>query len=71
MTDTIELTVERFIPPSAPTDTVIVFVGRDDDGGRKFFGADHRVAQDLVDALERGEEPVAEVPAWAILGGTE
>jgi hypothetical protein len=47
--------------------SIVVLRGLDEDGCNVIFGADHRMAQDILDALGMGDEPVAEVPDWAFL----
>jgi hypothetical protein len=47
--------------------TIVVLSGLDEDGCNVVFAVDHRPAQAILDALEAGEEPVAEVPDWAFL----
>jgi len=46
----------------------VVFQGVDEGGATVTFAADHRPAQDIVAAIERGEDPVAVVPDFAVLG---
>lgn len=45
--------------------TIVVLTGLDEDGCTVVFAADHRMAQDILDALS--EEPVVQVPDWAFL----
>ncbi len=49
--------------------SVVVMEGTDEDGNTFRFGVDHRMAQPIVDDLNDGLEPWAQVPVWAILGG--
>ena len=52
--------------------TVLVFRAHDPATGNVVvFGADHRPAAAIVEALEAGEEVTAEVESWSILGGGE
>ena len=44
--------------------SVVVFEGIDEGGFTVRFGADHRMAQAIVDALHRSEDPEAEVESW-------
>jgi len=56
------------IMPFCRFDTVIEAVGVDlDTGDRVLFGGDHRPMYHILEALEAGEEVVAEVPDWAVL----
>lgn len=48
--------------------TVVVFSGTTEDDLGVTFACDHRCAQAIVDALEAGEEPVAVVEDYLILG---
>lgn len=47
--------------------TVVTFEGEDDLGRTVTFGADWRVAQDIIEALYDDQEPVALVEPWSIL----
>jgi hypothetical protein len=50
--------------------TIVLFEGYPEDSPDKkvMFSCDHRLAQDIVDALAGGDNPPALVPYWAILG---
>lgn len=63
------ITAEEVLP-FGPRDSVIRFRGVDDDTGRQHvFGADHSVAEPIIQALYAGESPVCEVPAWRLASG--
>lgn len=62
--DTVLIHVESIVRDHG---TVVEFQGVTADGRIVKFAADHRSAQDLVDALASGEDPVAAVEPWAIL----
>lgn len=49
--------------------TIVVFEGTTENGNTIWFGADHRPAQDIADALQRGEAPEVEVEGWQVIGG--
>ena len=58
------------VHPHGMMDTIIVFSGVDaSTGERVTFAADHRPARLIMDAIEAGEVPIAEVPEYLILGG--
>ena len=46
--------------------TLVIFWGIDDNGNEVRFAADHRPAQDILDALAAGEDPLAEVPVYML-----
>ena len=58
------LTVEALIEDQG---TVVVLSGRDDTGRLFHFGAEHRAAQVIVDALSEGVNIGVEVDSWQIL----
>jgi len=59
--------VER-VYPFCLFDTVIQAGGVEiDSGDWVVFGGDHRPMYDIIEALEAGEEVVAEVPDWAVV----
>lgn len=48
--------------------TVAIGVGTDLESGATIkFAGDHRPMQVIADAIKEGKEPVADVPAWAVL----
>jgi hypothetical protein len=49
--------------------SIVVLEGTDEDGKIRRFGADHRMAQPILEELADGLEPWASVPSWAFLGG--
>jgi hypothetical protein len=63
-----EITVDRIVSDQG---SIVVFEGLNEDSLRVSFGADHRPAQAIADALASGEEPVCFVEDWQILGGYE
>lgn len=48
--------------------TVWTGIGRDDEGEEVTFAGDWRPMEEIALAIERGEEPEAEVPDWAVIG---
>jgi hypothetical protein len=51
--------------------SLVVFRGKAPDGRTVLFAAEHRPAQDIVDALT-GPDPVrAQVASWQVLGGSD
>lgn len=62
-----ELTVTRLVRDEG---TVVVFEGSDNnaDGRLICFAADHRPAQDIVWALEAGEDVQVVVEPWQLVG---
>ena len=57
--------------PIADEGTLVVFQGTDEDGAIVNFVVEHRYAQDVVNALNAGEEPVCAVPDYMILARTK
>jgi hypothetical protein len=51
-----------------PGETITIGVGTDDEGHEVRFAGDWRPMREIADAIERGEEPEAEIPDWAVLG---
>lgn len=51
--------------------TVLVFAGTDENGEARGFVADHRAGWRIVDALDAGEEVVADVPGWALVSSPD
>lgn len=51
--------------------SIVVFkASRASDGAEILIAADHRMAQDIVNALEHGEHVQVEVAPWQIVGGS-
>ena len=56
--------------PFGMFDTIIKFVGENEETGKKqIFASDHRPAREIRAALDRGEEPLVDVPDYMLLGG--
>jgi hypothetical protein len=54
-------------PESGPFDSVILFDCTDDEGLAVTVAADHRPALDIIEALNRGEEPTIAPESWSIV----
>lgn len=51
--------------------SVVIFRGtllEEGEEGSVRFACDHRMAQVIASAIDEGEEPVCDVPEWALLG---
>lgn len=48
--------------------TIVVLSGLTEENDEVVFACEHRMAPAILDAVEAGEEPVAEVPDYMILG---
>lgn len=60
------------VHPFGIFDTIITFTGEDlETGVRRRFAVDHRPAREIRAALERGEQPLVDVPGYLLLGGEE
>jgi hypothetical protein len=46
--------------------TLVLLSGLTEDNQEVVFACEHRLAPDILAAVERGEEPVAEVPGYMI-----
>lgn len=60
--------------PPAPTDTIVVFRGIDEELGEIHFGVDHRMAVPLAQAVNEhvdgegeGDIPCAHVEDWQVM----
>lgn len=49
--------------------TIVVLEGTNDEGETVRFACDHRPAQDIINALEAGQDPEAAVASWQFVGG--
>lgn len=49
--------------------TVVLITGFNDEGLHQRFGADHRIAQDVLDAAVVEGEITVEVEDWQLWGG--
>jgi hypothetical protein len=48
--------------------TLVLLSGLTEDNQEVIFAVEHRYAPDILAAVEAGEEPVAEVPDYLIVG---
>lgn len=49
--------------------TIVQFEGTDEDGDTVIVSCDHRPAQDILNALQDGEEVVVDPEPWAVQRG--
>ena len=55
--------------PFGMFDTIIVFEGTDEETGDRIrFGADHRPAREIREALDQGMSPRCDVPDYMVVG---
>lgn len=62
--------VREVDPSSGPFDSLILFTCVDGEGHAVTVAADHRPALDIIEALNRGEEPTICPESWAIVSRT-
>jgi hypothetical protein len=62
-----EITVTGFV---ADEGTIVLLSGLTEDNRAVVFACEHRYAGDILEAVEAGEEPVAEVPHYMIVSST-
>lgn len=60
-----EITVTGFVRDEG---SLVLLAGLTEDNREVVFACEHRYAQDILAAVERGEEPVAEVPDYLVVG---
>jgi hypothetical protein len=48
--------------------TIVLLSGLTEDNTEVIFACEHRYAGDILAAIEAGEEPVADVPDYMIVG---
>jgi hypothetical protein len=60
------ITVTGFV---ADEGTLVILSGLTEDNQEVTFACEHRMAPQILAAVEAGEEPVAIVPDYLILGG--
>jgi hypothetical protein len=49
--------------------TIVLLAGLTDHNEEVVFACEHRYAPDILAAVEAGDEPVAVVPSYMIVGG--
>jgi hypothetical protein len=49
--------------------SIVLLSGLTEDNAEVVFACEHRMAPDILAAIEAGEEPVAEIPSYMILSG--